>query len=60
MTLISRHTLLLWAIVVLLSAGGARAGEAGHEPVVRTIRVPDGGVQPQVAVDDKAVVHVIH
>src|SRR6266567_4715830 len=30
------------------------------DPTVRTMRVPDGGIQPQVAVDDAGAVHLIY
>jgi hypothetical protein len=43
------------ALVAVTAAGAAAA-----PPVVRTVRVPNGGVQPQVAVDDSGVVHLIY
>src|SRR5688500_2126279 len=39
----------------------ANAGVAGADaPLVTTVGLPDGGVQPQAVVDDKGVAHVIY
>src|SRR5438309_7219221 len=59
MTLLSKCRKLLGAIVVVISAVTSVVCEAGQGPAVKTIRVPDRGVQPQVAVDD-AGVHMIY
>lgn len=32
----------------------------GEEPLIRLERVPDGGIQPQVAVDSEGVVHLVY
>src|SRR5712692_7179345 len=37
-----------------------RAAEIDHSPKVSLVRVPAGGIQPQVAVDAKGVVHMIY
>src|SRR5947209_4185134 len=44
------------AILILLTSVTAFAAQ----PQVRTVRVPEGGLQPQVAVDGKHVVHLIY
>lgn len=44
-------------MVCLLLAASSLAAEG---PAVRTVRVPDGGIQPQIAVDNKGVVHMIY
>ena len=44
-------------ILLLASASLCRADDA---LTVRTVRLPDGGVQPQAAVDDKGIVHLIY
>src|SRR5688500_14709345 len=36
------------------------ATATAQEPLVRVIRVPDGGIQPQVAKDDRGTVHLIY
>jgi hypothetical protein len=33
---------------------------AAEEPLVRVVRVPNGGIQPQVAKDDAGIVHLIY
>ncbi|HWE04183.1 MAG TPA: sialidase family protein [Tepidisphaeraceae bacterium] len=45
------------ALILLALCAVSRAGEA---PVVTTMRVPGGGVQPQAAVDDAGVVHLVY
>src|SRR5688500_12828404 len=36
------------------------AAATAQEPLVRIVRVPDGGIQPQVAKDDRGAVHLIY
>lgn len=50
-----QKTYLATLLTVLLASWAAAAG-----PKVRLIRVPDGGIQPQVAVDQKGVVHLLY
>lgn len=45
-------------LVPLLPA--CRAAEIGPSGKVAVVRVPDGGIQPQVAVDEKGVVHMLY
>src|SRR5438552_2742418 len=42
--------------LVVLTVTRAFAGEAS----VKTVRIPDGGIQPQAAVDDKGAIHLIY
>jgi hypothetical protein len=48
------ETLRLISLVLLLLAGTAQAAE------VKSVRVPDGGVQPQTLVDGDGTVHLIY
>ena len=48
--------LLLVALAVVASATRLCA----IEPPVKMVRVPDAGIQPQAAVDDKGVIHLIY
>lgn len=50
----------LLAIVLLASSALMPSARGADAPTVRTVRVPDGGVQPQSAVDEKGVVHLIY
>src|SRR5947207_1746114 len=45
---------ILTAVIALLALGAHGA------PEVRTIRVPDGGIQPQAAVDDAGTLHLVY
>lgn len=47
--------LLLLAVLCVASFGAGAAG-----PRVVVMRVPDGGIQPQVAVDGKGVAHLVY
>ena len=56
----AKNTFLTGALCLILNVGyAARAGDAAGDKV-RTQRVPAGGIQPQVAVDGKGVVHLIY
>ena len=46
----------IWAVVALWASLSA----AAEAPKVKLIRVPDGGIQPQVAVDQSGVVHLLY
>src|SRR5437868_3405888 len=50
------------AILALMSlASPARAGKRGDRvQPVNTIRVPNGGIQPQLAIDGKGVLHMVY
>jgi hypothetical protein len=56
-----RHPLLpltlcfsLWSCIPLLAQSGTAAAQ------VKLMRVPDGGIQPQVAVDEHGTVHLVY
>jgi hypothetical protein len=51
-----RGSWVVACLIVLLHFGGTARGDAR----VVLMRVPDGGVQPQAAVDEKGVVHLIY
>ena len=56
----AKNTFLTGALCLILNVGyAARAGDAAGDKV-RTQRAPAGGIQPQVAVDGKGVVHLIY
>src|SRR2546427_12176761 len=50
-----REAIVILAMALIASSAPARAAEK-----VVTMRVPNGGNAPQVAVDDKGVVHLIY
>ena len=52
----SKYAFLL-TITLLLASDALHAAQGGK---VTTLRVPDGGIQPQVAVDEKGIVHMIY
>jgi len=52
---ISSSLLLLNAVL-----GGLHAGEAGSSEKLRFIRVPNGGIQPQAAMDEKGTIHLVY
>lgn len=54
-----RQILALGVAAVALD-GGALANRAGPSPPVVEQRVPEGGIQPRVAVDDRGAVHLIY
>src|SRR5207247_202376 len=41
-------------------AGGLQPGEAGSPEQLRFIRVPNGGIQPQAATDEKGTIHLVY
>ena len=50
----------IFSVAILsLPVSPARAGSANAAPV-RTVRVPDGGLQPQALVDDHGVLHLVY
>jgi hypothetical protein len=54
----SWRTAFLLLGVFLLGSPGLLAAE--HAGKVTTLRVPQGGIQPQAVVDDKGTVHLIY
>ena len=55
--MISRSMLCVGAVLTLVATSAANAGAA---PTVHTLRLPDGGFQPQVVVGKDGTVHVIY
>ena len=50
-----------YAIVALVFvAAPTRAGKGKSVPPVIAVRVPNAGIQPQIAVDDKGVLHMVY
>jgi len=47
-------------LIVLLAVACCDAGEIGKASKVILTRVPNGGIQPQVALDSKGVVHMVY
>ena len=47
-------------LIVLLAVAYSQAGEIGKASKVILARVPNGGIQPQVALDSKGVVHMVY
>ena len=56
----AKNTFLTGALCLVLNAGHAAQAEDATGDKVRTQRVPGSGIQPQVAVDGKGVVHLIY
>ena len=57
------RTNLPWTAVIVVAAGAFLPvyGEpVAGEPSVALLRVPDGGIQPQVILDDHRVVHLVY
>lgn len=49
------------ALIIAMFAWAARpAKDSKTIPPVTTVRVPNGGIQPQTAVDDKGVLHLVY
>ena len=46
-------------LAILFLTGGAYADDAENPVKVSTMRVPDGGIQPQVVVDPEGTVHMV-
>ena len=60
-----RHeaTTALWISVLLIAIGTASTAhgeETGESPAVTTMRVPEGGIQPQVVVDHDGGIHMTY
>src|SRR5687767_6989100 len=51
-----RFSLTVWMVGIFLLLPIARAGDGK----VTLIRTPDAGIQPQAAMDDKGVLHLIY
>jgi hypothetical protein len=51
---------LLTVLLAALLFGGMPFANASAAALVSTIRVPDGGIQPQVAVDGRGIVHIVY
>src|SRR5437660_12174353 len=51
-----------WLFLSVSLIAGSAGSVTAAEPVakVTTLRVPHGGIQPQVAVDDKGTIHLIY
>ena len=56
--LVRRGWIFLGVSIVAAAAGSLGAAESAGK--VTTLRVPHGGIQPQVAVDDKGTIHLIY
>jgi hypothetical protein len=52
--------LILGTAAAALGAGAAADTTTNQPPKVTLLRIPDRGIQPQVAVDSKGVVHLIY
>src|SRR5229473_8677143 len=48
------------ALFVLAMCATVRAAELDHARKVTLARVPEGGIQPQVMVDSKGVIHLVY
>ncbi len=60
MTRFSSRSIGALAVSALLVFWMSPMAIAGEEPLIRLERVPDGGIQPQVTVDDEGVVHLVY
>src|ERR1700736_1176786 len=61
-TMFTKPTLpMATVIVAIFVASSTRAGKH-NEPAqpVTTVRVPKGGIQPQIAIDGKGVLHMVY
>src|SRR5262249_39601803 len=47
-------------LVVVLSVGATASGGDGGGPSVEIIRAPQGGIQPQAAIDRAGVIHLVY
>src|SRR5262245_31313463 len=54
----SRPAGLVTLVIALTGVLGFLAG--GHATEVNLLRIPNGGIQPQVVVDAKRVVHIVY
>ena len=60
-TKLSGITLQARALLILFLATSGAVGQTGPtRPSVKLIRAPEGGIQPQAAVDEKGVAHLIY
>src|SRR5438034_9035265 len=58
---ISLHLVGLSALVAILTLGWSRAGTAGTaDAQVELLKAPNGGIQPQAAIDGKGVLHLVY
>src|ERR1700693_1061625 len=56
-----RAALAATIVAVFLVASPTRAGKNEERvPPVNTVRVPNGGIQPQIAIDAKGVLHMVY
>ena len=57
-----RYLLVALAVWLISTSGGTARAAASNGPAerVQLTRVPDGGIQPQVAVGDDGVIHLIY
>lgn len=55
-----RWFLVAAAVQVMVGIGIGRIGVPAATPAVTTMRVPDNGIQPQVATDSRGTVHLIY
>ncbi len=58
-----KTTTALWIPVLVMAIGTAstaRGEETGESPAVTTMRVPQGGIQPQVVVDHDGGIHMTY
>ena len=53
-------TMLRACAWLLILAGSVTAAEIGHPRKVTLARVPDGGIQPQIAMDEKGAIQLIY
>jgi len=48
-------------VALILVAAPIRAGKRDERvPPVITVRVPNGGIQPQISIDDRGVLHMVY
>jgi len=55
-----RGTLILIAATIALASRPVASDVDSSRPVVTAQRVPGGGIQPRVAIDDRGSVHLIY
>jgi hypothetical protein len=48
------------ALAIVVQAGPKAEEEGDGAPRVTTVRVPNGGIQPQITVDSKGILHLIY
>ncbi len=52
--------LTILAVCAVIPAGQTRGQPDNPSPQVKLLRVPNGGIQPQVAVDGMGTIHLIY